>query len=259
VTLARDVADPDEYRSLAYRPPAGVRWGLPAALAPALVFALLPLVSLGLAALHIDLGEAGLGVGVGVYLVTAAWAVVVSHRRGLGSLRRDFGWAFRPIDLAIGLVAAVGVELVRILIGLVLVSVTPARPTTNVHLSHDAVQNIVLAVVAILLAPAVEELLMRGMLMRAIRNAVLRRAADPSEGRRHWAADASVLLSAAVFTVLHLHEAPDLVTAVSLTLGIFPIGLVNGWLATRTGRLGPGIVTHALVNGLALAVAFAVR
>jgi hypothetical protein len=107
----------------------------------------------------------------------------------------------------------------------------------------------------VLIAPAVEELVTRGMLMRAIRAAIVRRVPEPSEGRRHLAVDASVLISAAVFTALHLHEAPDLVTAVALVLGIFPIGLVVAWLATRTGRLGPGIVTHALVNALALAAA----
>ncbi len=139
------------------------------------------------------------------------------------------------------------------LIGAVLTAVTPLRPTTNVHLTGSTAGNVVLGIVAVLVAPAVEELITRGMLMRAIRAAILRRSVEPTEGRRHLAVDASVLLSAAVFTVLHLHEAPDLVTAVALVLSIFPIGLVVAWLATRTGRLGPGIVTHALVNALALA------
>ena len=185
--------------------------------------------------------------------MAVGYAVVVSRRAGSGSLRRDFGLAIRPIDLGIGLLAAIGIEIVRVLIGAVLTAVTPLRPTTNVHLTGSTAGNVVLGIVAVLVAPAVEELITRGMLMRAIRAAILRRSVEPSEGRRHLAVDASVLLSAAVFTVLHLHEAPDLVTAVALVLSIFPIGLVVAWLATRTGRLGPGIVTHALVNALALA------
>jgi membrane protease YdiL (CAAX protease family) len=257
---AQDVAvGTADYRSLAYRPPDAVRWGLDAALVPIALFALEPLLPLGLAALGVALPPfGGLAIGIGAYALAFAWAVLVARRLGIGSLRADFGWAIRPIDLGIGLLAAIGVEIIRIIIGIVLAAATPLRPTTNVHLGGSVAANIALAVVAVLIAPAVEELLTRGLLMRAIRNAVLRRAPDPSEPRRHLAVDASVLLSAAVFTALHLHEAPDLVTGVALTLGIFPIGLVVGWLATRTGRLGPGIVTHALINATALAAALAI-
>jgi len=252
----RTATDPGDYRSIAWRPPQTMRWGLPAAVVVLVFFALEPLVGVGLAALGVHVSTAGaIAISVGSYAVAVAYAVVVSRRAGSGSLRRDYGLAIRPIDIGIGLLAAIGIEIVRVLIGAVLTAVTPLRPTTNVHLTGSTAGDIVLGIVAVLVAPAVEELITRGMLMRAIRAAILRRSVEPSEGRRHLAVDASVLLSAAVFTVLHLHEAPDLVTAVALVLGIFPIGLVVAWLATRTGRLGPGIVTHALVNALALAAA----
>jgi membrane protease YdiL (CAAX protease family) len=260
VTLLLQERDPDDYRSIDYRPPPEVRWGLLAAAVPIVFFVLEPVLVGALAAIGVRVaGIPSLALGVGAYLLTVVWAVLVARRRGTGSLRRDFGLAFRRVDLALGLGAAIAVEIIRVVLGVVLMSVTPARPTTNVHLSSDPAVDVVLGIVAVLVAPFVEELLTRGLLMRAVRNAVLRRSREPSEGRRHWAADASVLLSAAIFTALHLHEAPDLVSAVNLVLGIFPIGLVVAWLATRTGRLGPGIVTHALVNGLALAVALAVQ
>lgn len=254
----RAATDPGDYRSIRWRPPHAMRWGLGAALAVVVFFALEPLLPLGLAAIGVPLSPAvGLAIGLGAYAVAVAYAVVVSRRRGLGSLRLDFGFAIRPIDLGIGLLAAIGVEVVRVITGLLLASATPARPTTNVHLTGSTAGDVALGVVAVVIAPTVEELVTRGMLMRAIRASILRRRPDPSEGRRHLAVDASVLLSAGVFTALHLHEAPDLITAAALVLGIFPIGLVVGWLATRTGRLGPGIVTHALVNALALAAALA--
>jgi membrane protease YdiL (CAAX protease family) len=252
----RAATDPGDYRSLLWRPPRELRWGLGAALAVVVFFALEPLVPLGLAALGVHVSATGgLAIGLGAYALAVVYAVVVSRRLGLGSLRRDYGLAIRPVDLGIGLLAAIGVEIVRVITGVVLAQATPARPTTNVHLAGSTAGNVVLGVVAVLIAPAVEELVTRGMLMRAIRAAIVRRTPEPSEGRRHLAVDVSVLLSAAVFTALHLHEAPDLVTGVALVLGIFPIGLVVAWLATRTGRLGPGIVTHALVNALALAAA----
>lgn len=254
----RGATDPGDYRSILWRPPSSMRWGLPAALVVVVFFALEPLVPVELARFGVRLPTAGsLALGIGAYAVAVVYAVVVARRLGSGSLRRDYGLAIRPVDLGIGLLAAIAVEIVRVITGVVLASSTPARPTTNVHLAGSTAGNIVLGVVAIVLAPAVEELITRGMLMRALRASLLRRHAEPSEGRRNLAVDTSVLLSAAVFTALHLHEAPDLVTAVDLVLGIFPIGLVVAWLATRTGRLGPGIVTHALVNALALAAALA--
>ncbi|HEV7622793.1 MAG TPA: type II CAAX endopeptidase family protein [Amnibacterium sp.] len=252
----RSATEPADYRSILWRPPREVRWGLGTAVAVVVFFALEPLVPAGLAALGVHLTAVGsITIGLGAYALAVVYAVVVSRRLGLGSLRRDYGLAIRPVDLGIGLLAAIAVEVVRVISGIVLAQATPERPTTNVHLAGSPAGDVVLGVVAVLIAPAVEELVTRGMLMRAIRAAIVRRVPEPSEGRRHLAVDASVLISAAVFTALHLHEAPDLVTAVALVLGIFPIGLVVAWLATRTGRLGPGIVTHALVNALALAAA----
>jgi membrane protease YdiL (CAAX protease family) len=255
----RTATDPGDYRSIEWRPSGEMRWGLGAALAVVVFFALEPLVPAGLTALGVHLSvSGGLAIGLGAYALAVVYAIVVSRRLGLGSLRRDYGLAIRPVDVGIGMLAAIGVEIVRVITGVVLAQATPARPTTNVHLAGSTAGNVVLGVVAVLIAPAVEELVTRGMLMRAVRAAIVRRTPEPSEGRRHLAVDASVLLSAAVFTALHLHEAPDLVTGVALVLGIFPIGLVVAWLATRTGRLGPGIVTHAMVNALALAVALSV-
>jgi membrane protease YdiL (CAAX protease family) len=252
----RSATAPDDYRSILWQPPARMRWGLGAASAVVVFFALEPLVPTGLAALGVHLPAGGAtAIGLAAYALAVLYAVVVSRRLGLGSLRRDYGLAIRPVDAGIGLLAAIAVEIVRVITGVVLTQATPARPTTNVHLAGSTAGNVVLAVIAVLIAPAVEELVTRGMLLRAIRAAIVGRATEPSEGRRHLAVDASVLISAAVFTALHLHEAPDLVTGVALVLGIFPIGLVVAWLATRTGRLGPGIVTHALVNALALAAA----
>ena len=253
----RTAADPDDYRSIAWRPPSAMRWGLPSALAVVVFFAVEPLLPLALTGLGVRLTTvSSLVLGFGAYAIAVVWAAVVSRNAGSGSLRRDFGLAIRPIDLGIGLLAAIAVEVVRAVLGVVLASATPIRPTTNVHLANSVGGNVVLGLTAVLVAPAVEELITRGMLMRAIRVAIVRRGL-PGDGRRHLAVDASVLGSAAIFTALHLHEAPDLVTGVALVLGIFPIGLVVAWLATRTGRLGPGIVTHALVNALAFAAALA--
>ena len=83
------------------------------------------------------------------------------------------------------------------------------------------------------MAPVAEELLFRGVLLSR-----LRRGLGPAT---------SVAISAALFSCIHLID-PD---AAFVVPGLFIIGLVLGWQALRTGRIGLSIMTHAGVNLLA--------
>jgi membrane protease YdiL (CAAX protease family) len=56
-----------------------------------------------------------------------------------------------------------------------------------------------------------------------------------------------VIVSASVFAGIHLID-PD---AIYVVPGLFVIGLVLGYQALHTGRLGLSIMTHAGVNLLA--------
>ncbi|BDZ46761.1 CPBP family intramembrane glutamic endopeptidase [Naasia aerilata] len=195
-----------------------------------------------------------------IYVLLIAGIAVLGRRRGLGSLSSDFGLRIRPVDLLLGLGAAVVYELALILVGLALSGATDDRPTSNLTVFDSVALQAAFSVVVVVVGPLAEELLMRGLVLRALRNAILRRSGGgpPTEGRRRAAIDISVIGSALVFALLHLHEAHDLVTAVALFSATLLLGLITGWLASRTGRLGPGIVTHALVNGLALTLALSV-
>ena len=100
-------------------------------------------------------------------------------------------------------------------------------------------------------------------LLRAIRNGVLRgrashpRTAPPSAARARGALLASILISSVAFMAMHLYQAPDLTTLLVLGTSTLVLGLANAALATRTGRLGPGIVAHMVFNGVALLGFFA--
>jgi membrane protease YdiL (CAAX protease family) len=62
--------------------------------------------------------------------------------------------------------------------------------------------------------------------------------------RRSMSASSAILVSAAVFAAIHLID-PN---ARFVVPGLFVIGIVLGYQALRTGRVGLCIATHAGVN-----------
>lgn len=102
---------------------------------------------------------------------------------------------------------------------------------------------LVFALLAVTVAPVLEELLFRGLVLRGL---MLRFGFWPA-----------ALVSSAVFGLLHATavDASGLLVVVSIT----GLGLVLCLLARRTGRLGPGIGVHALHNALAVLAVAATR
>ena len=90
--------------------------------------------------------------------------------------------------------------------------------------------SIVVFVLLVVVAPVVEEIVYRGVLLSR-----LRRSMGP------WPA---IVVSAGVFAAIHLVD-PAAVYAVP---GLFLIGVALGWLALSTGDLGVPIAVHAGVN-----------
>ena len=89
----------------------------------------------------------------------------------------------------------------------------------------------ILTIVAITVAaPIAEEILFRGVLFRGLRH--------------RWGFAAAMLVSAAVFSLAHLdleHAGP-----------IFMLGLVLAFVTAESESLYPGMVLHAMVNGVAV-------
>lgn len=161
----------------------------------------------------------------------------VSKRRGTGSLSRDFGWHMERIDVGLGFAGSfVGRVIAAILISPIASSFRHVRApdrTVFEKVANDAVGWTVLVLIVCIGAPLVEELFFRGLLLRSLR----RRMPD-------WAA---VALSAVAFGIAHGSALPvDAVLLVMISLTAF--GAILAVLALRTGRLGPGIVTHAVFN-----------
>ncbi len=84
------------------------------------------------------------------------------------------------------------------------------------------------------LLPAVcEELLFRGYLLGRL--------------MRRWPARNTILFTAVVFSIAHLHPLQAVM--------VFPLGLWLGFIVWRTGSIWPAVGAHAVNNGVALLIA----
>jgi len=168
--------------------------------------------------------------------------------RRCGGWFNAFGWG-RPRwkDPLLGLGAALGEYIARIVASIAVVIAIPAvRGVTegNVSLAgRSTAQIVVLGIVAIVVAPPVEELIFRGLLLRT----AMRRMP-------FWPA---ALLSSVCFAALHLYEVHSVPAAALLFVSVFVFGLGQCLLVRFTGRLNPGIAAHAVSNAASLLIVLA--
>lgn len=167
------------------------------------------------------------------------WLVLVSRRKGVGTLRGDFGLTSVPRG---GWWAAAPWFLVGV--ALQLVSYWPLRLLQEVH-GTEAKQEIVnvvergsgsafvLLVIAVLVvAPIAEELMFRGVLLRSL--------------MRRFSPGVAVFVSAVAFGLVHLL---DFTVGSIIALPVLILfGVISGWLAVRSGDLGRSILFHAGFN-----------
>ncbi len=246
----------EAYAAAAYAPAKAIRWNgwwFLAAVAPLLV--LVVVVRLFHVQLHLG-RQVGVPVAAATSVVLYGWSLLVlfaaSRRRGLGSLDADFGWRARSVDAGLAAAAVVALFAVSLVIGPLARSFGPV--TSNVHLTGDRFwDGVTLLVIPTLVAAPVEELLFRGLLMRWIRIWMIRQGLHRRRDGQlsSLPLHASVLLSAAVFAVAHLYEVSGTASIMGLELQTFALGVANGYLASRTGRLGAAVGAHGALNLIA--------
>jgi len=104
----------------------------------------------------------------------------------------------------------------------------------------SATGYVVLGVLVVLVAPVVEELVFRGLLLRTM--------------MWHWGFWPAALVSSAIFALFHVYQVDTLAGAATLAGVVFTLGLTNCLLVRWSGRLAAGMMVHALFNGLAVLV-----
>jgi membrane protease YdiL (CAAX protease family) len=206
---------------------------------------------LGLARLGdgLNVFAAGICLQYGTITTVCLWA---SHRWGEGRLVHDLGLRFRPADLGWAalawLLTVVGIS--RLLLALEALGVpfesnNPFVGDRADDYTFDASRLAVLALVGLVIvvgAPFFEELLFRGVILRGLRSRL--------------PAATAVALQGLVFGAFHF-EASRGAGNIGLVIVISGMGIVFGALAERTGRLGSGMIAHAIQNGLVFAVGIA--
>ena len=162
---------------------------------------------------------------------------LLARRYGL-DWRSHLGWRMRAVDLPVG--AIVGLALQLVVVPLLYWPIFqifgdldvegPARELTA--LAETPLEVVLLVVMTVMMAPLTEEVFFRGLLQGALRDRL-----GPV-----WA----VAIASVAFGITHfqLVQFPALVV----------VGVVNGLLVLRTGRLAPALWSHAAFNSVTVAV-----
>jgi membrane protease YdiL (CAAX protease family) len=173
---------------------------------------------------------------------TAWWA---SQHKGFGPVV-DFSISSRLLDAPVGLGIGVACQLVLLPVMywpiLRLFDLTtddlaePARELSD--RAGDTLGWVVLGLMVVFVAPVVEELFYRGLVLRSLE-------------KRRWPRWAVVVGSAALFAAMHFQ--------VLQFPGLFVFGVVLALMTLITGRLGPAIWAHAGFNGATVVLLYTSR
>jgi hypothetical protein len=232
------------------------RWGLGDVLWGALVYLGLS-IGAGVVLVVVDSIRNGEGsvdnLDVGVYAISMFVALnaiafvgvpwLATRRKGLRSLRWDFGLRIRPRDIGIGIGMGIAGLVAAGLVGTAIDHAFDADETTSnipVDSLHGIGEVLAFGLSVAVLTPVIEELFFRGLLYR-------------SNLKRGSSVTASIALTTVVFVIPHLLAAEDLPSLVSLAGSIAMLGLAfNLACHFAHNRLGASIIAHMVVNGLAV-------
>jgi membrane protease YdiL (CAAX protease family) len=178
--------------------------------------------------------------GYGPVLVAAVHA---SRRWGSGSLRADSGCFVRRADLGWGPLTWVACMCAQLGMAVVVTAFHVPFTSNNTSVDRftaDRAYVISILVVAVIAAPVVEEIVFRGLVLRGLLSRMPAAAAIATQ---------AVLFGAAHFDPIRGRGNIGLIMVLS------GAGAVLGIFEHLHRRIGPTMIAHAIINGVAMAVA----
>lgn len=116
-----------------------------------------------------------------------------------------------------------------------------SQTTSNIHLrGHSTMYVVESALIAICVAPIVEEVLFRGIILQTL--------------TQWWDFPPAAAASSLAFGLFHAYEAPTGASAFLLVVSISVFGLGQAILTRYTGNLSVPIAVHSLTNAVAVLV-----
>jgi len=168
------------------------------------------------------------------------WPWLVSKWKGRG-MRLDWRWEFKAIDIAIAIGLVILMQLTALAAGEFMsriVDLQDAGTASNTDILTDSKGSLWMIVVifaVVIGAPISEELMFRGLILRAF--------------EKRMGLVMGVVISTILFAVIHVngqHIFSD--GQIVLWAQIFPVGAILGIAAAKFNRLGPPIIAHVLFN-----------
>jgi hypothetical protein len=159
----------------------------------------------------------------------AAWLVVT--KIGRRPFWRSLGWGWHP---QFKLVHAVGLAFLMLGVSLLLEKLLPHKETDlEKILKMGASVRVLVAVLAVVTAPVIEEIVYRGVVYTSI--------------ERLMGKAAGVALVTTLFALVHV---PQYWGSLAAIMAIVSLSLVLTLLRAWTGKLLPCVVTHLVYNGV---------
>jgi membrane protease YdiL (CAAX protease family) len=188
------------------------------------------------------------GFYVVVYGGMAFTVVHVVRRYGTGTLGHDLGLRFSWSDLGWAPILFFAGRAAQLAVTLPLIAVPVLRHSSERYseLMRDQPTSalITLVVVGVIVAPLVEELLFRGVLLRGL----LTRFSGP----------VAAVIQGVIFGCYHFAPGLGLYNVVLITANSV-FGIIFGFVVLRRRTLWTGIIAHALTNASAFVIIFATR
>lgn len=165
-------------------------------------------------------------------------------RAGSDGPIRLWGLRFHPLDLFWGFAAGCLARAFDAFVNGSVYGDTGLHPSLVLGGPPSTASLVVAILAPVVIAPVIEELFFRGILMHALGEAV---------GTRLSARLFIVVVTAILFALLHVVAGSTGVTAGEVTfVGTLVFGLVAGALTMATGRIGSALVAHVVFNGVAV-------